>query len=114
MTTADARYYGGFLFATVTSTPASSSVTFLNTNTFTTLTATYNSGGMFYINNNVMNININSNMIVTSSTASNYGGVFYIAACNQITMAGNTYQTFYAYYEGSFMYSTASNLVLNM
>jgi len=62
VSSAEARYFGGFIYATTSSTPVSSTLTLLNTNTFTTLWANHYDGGMMWINNNVMDISMSSNV----------------------------------------------------
>ena len=66
----------------------------------------YLHGGMFYINHNGLNINMDTDIQVTDSEArSSYGGVFYIINVNEVVIKGNTYQNFESNIYGSFMYS---------
>jgi hypothetical protein len=113
VTDSEARGNGGFIYAEAATTPTSSSITFSNTNTFSTLVA-QNNGGMFYVDNNVMDISMACAITVTSSISYNNGGVFYILNVNDVTMTGNTYTTFSSLNEGSHFYSEAINLVLSM
>jgi hypothetical protein len=72
-----------------------------------------NNGGMFYIDNDVMDISMACSISVMTLRSYQNGGV-YVLRANEITMTGNTYTTFSSKEEGSHFYSQATNLVLIM
>jgi hypothetical protein len=75
VTDSEGRYYGGFLYATGS---LASTITFSGTNTFTTLNANSYYGGMFYLDNPVLNLYMQCAVTVTTCNAASRGGVFYI------------------------------------
>jgi hypothetical protein len=67
---------------------------------------------MFHINNPLLDLYMQCDIQVTSSKAYYYGGVFYISGIKVLRITTNAYTTFFANYDGSFMYSTSTSMNL--
>jgi hypothetical protein len=101
-------------YATTTSTPTNSKIEFLNTASINNITSKSN-GGAFYINNDVMDILMNTPITFTNGLVQNgKGGVFYITKARNVEIQDSTFVNFSSSSSGSFLYSIATTLNLTL